>query len=128
MSNYIAPTHHYLTVILALLYLYLAIRFFRNKNRKATTLDRVIAHAARYILLIVYVSGIVMSLSLGMMVSRLHHIMSLIPAFLMVGIRYVPLLTRKKNSSTIYAWLFVILFILMIALGLTSVPSRLPQF
>ncbi|MBN1482905.1 hypothetical protein EH223_13305 [candidate division KSB1 bacterium] len=128
MLNYVAPAHLFLTVILALLYVYLAIRFFRNKNSKSASFDRFLAHIARYILLVVYVSGIVMSVSMGMMVSRIHHVISLVPALLMVGIRYVPLVTRRANTLKLYAWLFVFLFILMIVLGVTSRLSHVPQF
>jgi hypothetical protein len=65
---------------------------------------------------------------MGIMVSRAHLFVSLLPAILMVGIRYIPAIAGKKNKIKVYGWVFLVLGLLMIVMGLTSRISVLPTF
>ena len=128
MLDYAAPVHKFLTLLLMALYLFLAVRFFRSKTNEVSKLDQIMVHVARYSLLFVYVAGLVLNISLGKFVSQMHHLLSIAPAVLVVGTKYVPILTRKPNTLKLYAWVFTLLFILMIALGLTARITMLPKF
>ncbi len=128
MLDFAAPAHKFLTLLLMALYLFLAIRFFRSKTDEVSKLDQILVHVARYSLLFVYIAGLVLNISLGKFVSQMHHLLSIFPAVLVVGTKYVPILTRKPNTLKFYAWVFTLLFILMIALGLTARITMLPKF
>lgn len=127
MENYIVPAHLGLTLITMALYLLFAIRFFRKKDIDISAGERTLIQVARYGLLMLYLTGLFMSVTFGMSVHKLHHAISILPAILVVGIRYLPVLTRRDNSARTYAWLFAILFVLMLVIGATSRWSP-PQF
>ena len=128
MLQYVTPAHSILTVVLFLLYLFLAYRFFNKKNGEVTGADRLLAQIARYSLLLIYVTGILMYVSMGIVVSRVHLVVSLLPAILMVGIRYIPSIAGEKNKMKVYGWVLLVLGFLMIVMGLTSRISVLPTF
>lgn len=128
MLDYVAPTHGILTLVLMAIYLYLAIRFFLSKTEEASFLDRFFVQFARYSLLLVFISGLLMYMSMGKFVSTTHQLISIIPAILVVGTKYLPILTRKPNTLRTYAWVFSLLFILMIILGITARYMKMPQF
>jgi len=127
MFEYAAPVHSYLTILLLVLYLYLTIRFFRSKNN-VSTLDRFLVQVARYVLLLVYIAGLVLYISLSKFVSQAHHLLSNIPAVLVVGVKYLPYITRKPNSLKIYAWVFTLLLISIIILAISAKISMMPEF
>jgi uncharacterized membrane protein SirB2 len=120
MENYIVPVHIGLTLVTAALYLFFTIRFFRNQDDKIRTGDRVLIQVARYTLLMLYLSGLFMSVTFGMDVHKLHHVISFLLAIIVVGIRYLPLLTKRQNSLRTYAWMFAILFVLIFVTALSS--------
>lgn len=128
MSDFAAPAHGILTLVLMTLYLYFAIRFFRLKTDEVSALDQFLVQVARYTLLLIFISGLLMNMVLGTFVSKAHHIISLIPAVLVVGVKYLPLLRRKDNTVKTYAWLFAFLFVLMIALGISATLMTMPKF
>ena len=128
MLDYAAPAHGILTLVLMALYLVLAIRFFRSKSPEISFLDTFLVQIARYVLLTVFITGLLMNMLNGAFVSKAHHIISIIPAILIVGIKYVPQLTRKENTKTTYAWLFAILLVLMIILAISARIMMFPKF
>jgi hypothetical protein len=110
------------------IYPVLSIRLFRSTREEATPLESLLVQIARYTLLLVFISGLVLNITLGKFVSQSHHILSIFAAIMVVGPKYLPYITRKPNTLKTYAWVFLILFILMIALGITAQFSTLPQF
>jgi hypothetical protein len=128
MLEFAAPAHGILTLVLMALYLVLAIRFFRSKTHEASLLDQFLVQIARYTLLLIFISGLILNMLSGAFVSKAHHIISIVPALLVVGIKYLPQLRRKANTIRTYAWLFVILFGLMILLAISAKLMTMPQF
>ena len=127
MEKYLLPLHLILTLVLMLLYLYFSIRFFRKTNIDISVGERLLVQLARYGLLTLYFTGLFLSVTYGFMVHKLHHAASIFPALIVVGIRYVPLVTKRENSPRTYAWMFAILFVLMLLIGLTSKLPALPR-
>ena len=126
MQNYIASTHWIATLALMALYLILAIRFFQKKNNDITALDSGLTQIARFGFMLVYITGLFMSVTLGRLVHNAHHVISLLPVLVIFGIRFLPTFTKKENSATTYAWMFIFMFILMLIVGITSKLSILP--
>ncbi len=95
MLDYTAPAHGLLTYFLMVLHLVLAVRFFRSSRDEATTLDRVLVQVVRYALLLVFISGLVLNITLSQLVSQVHQIISIIPAVIVVGAKCLPHITHK---------------------------------
>jgi len=127
MFDYAAPVHSYLTILLLVLYLYLAVHFFRSKDN-VSALDRFLVQVARYSLLLVYIAGLVLNITLNKFVSQTHHILSIVPAVLVVGVKYLPYITRKPNTLKTYAWVFSLLVVLLVALAISAKISMMPEF
>ncbi|MBN1560406.1 hypothetical protein JW998_09160 [candidate division KSB1 bacterium] len=126
MEHSIVPVHLILTLGIAALYLFFAIRFFREQDDKISAVDRALIQVTRYALLMLYLTGLFMTVTFGMTVHKLHHMISILPAIGVVGIRYLPLLTKRPNTLRTYAWTFAILFVLVLVTALSSRWSALP--
>ena len=128
MQHYINPAHWIITLVLIVFYLVLAILFFLKKNDDVSAFDRALAQVVRFGLLIAYITGLFKTVTLGQLVHTAHHIVSAIPLFIIFGIRFLPSLTKTENTTKTYAWMFLILAVLMVIIGLTSKLSVIPTF
>jgi len=126
MEQIILLSHRILPILLVIGYAILFIRFFRNPHGDPAPVDTVIAYAMRYLLVLLYVSGLLMSYYLGLLVNRVHHVLSLIPLIGLIFIRYIPKLFRKGLYLKTYAWFFLALFIFIIVISLTARLSYFP--
>lgn len=128
MENYLAPLHGIFSLALLALYAVLAVRFFRKKDDGVNLLDRMLAQMARFGLLLVYLTGLYLNVTLGRMVHSAHHLSSLLPIVVVFGIRFWPSIVNKENTPKTYAWMFAILFVLMLIIGVTTRLNVLPSF
>ena len=118
MDTYINTTHGITAVLLLLIYVILAAHMFRRKAEQFGSLDRAPAHIAR---LLVYLSGLVMSYSLGRILKPAHYVLGLLPIVLLLGVRYAPRSFPAQREKA-YARLFAALFVFIL---LTSLSSQL---
>lgn len=126
MDYYFDITHGATAVLLLLIYLILAARMFRTKIKRFGSLDRALAQIARLALLLVYLSGLIMSYSLGRMVHPAHYVIGLLPILLLLGVRYAPRSFPAQREKA-YARLFAALFIFILLACLSSQLTILPK-
>ena len=127
MEKYIELSHFWGTLVLLSLYLLLAILLFRKKENGIGGLNRMIAHIARFALLLVYLSGMFLSVTLGRIVHVAHHVISALPILVLVGHRYLPERFKSENSNRTFAWIFAVLFLLVLVTAVTSRLNILPK-
>ncbi len=127
MEQIVLYSHRIIPVLLMIGYAVLFIRFFRNPHGDPAPVDTAMAYAMRYLLILLYVSGLLMSYYLGLLVNRVHHVLSLVPLIGLIFIRYIPKLFRKDIYLKTYAWFFLILFIFILVISLTARLSYFPQ-
>ena len=127
MENYIETGHSIGTAVLLVLYLVLSILLFNNKSGGLGAGNRALAQAARFTLLIVYISGLFLSITLGKIVHNAHHVLSVLPIVVLFSIRFLPDRFQSENKNRYYAWLFAALFILTLIAGISSRLNILPK-
>jgi len=111
MESFIETMHGVAAILLLLIYLLLAARMFRAKVERFSSLDRAPAQIARLVLLLVYLSGLIMSYSLGRIVHPAHYVIGLLPIVVLLGVHYAPQSFPAQREKA-YARLFAALFML----------------
>ena len=115
------------TIALLLLYLILALVLFRKKESGIGILSKALAQVARFALLLVYLSGLFLTVTLGRIVNNAHHVLSALPV---IAFLLIPFLTghfQKEQKNKVYAWLFAILFLLILFTAISSYLTILPK-
>jgi cytochrome bd-type quinol oxidase subunit 2 len=127
MEKCIEPMHGIGTIALLLLYLILALVLFRKKESGIGILSKALAQVARFALLLVYLSGLFLTVTLGRIVNNAHHVLSALPV---IAFLLIPFLTghfQKEQKNKVYAWLFAILFLLILFTAISSYLTILPK-
>jgi hypothetical protein len=111
MKNFIAPLHVVMSMALLLGYGWLIIRFSRKEGSDKTTgLEKGIAHLVRLFLLLIYLTGLLMTIPLYRKVNPLHHYAALLPVAVLFIFQMVPML-KVRNVYKVYGWMFLLLII-----------------
>lgn len=127
METIITLSHTFLTVLLLAGYAFLGVRFLRKTEDKTSVGERTMAQFVRVALLLLYLSGLLMSTNLQLSVHRWHHIASLAPVVVLLGFQFLPYLRKKPNGAKAYGVLFVILFVLILIVSATSLLNIVPK-
>jgi len=129
MEKWIGASHAAATVVLVLGYIYLLLMFRRKEDSSPVTLgENIVAYLVRFVLLLLYVSGLILTTSIGRPVHRVHHYVSLLPVAVLLLFQLLPAFKREKRSFRQYSWLFLALAISVIITALTSRFGTLPRF
>jgi len=128
MEQIMGIAHGILTAALLAGYLWLFYRFRRKTDETVIRLDRTLAQIVRFSLLLVYLSGLYMSVTLSRMVHPLHHILSALPVVVLLGIQFYPTLSKKEMTIKAYTWTFILMFFLILLTAISSTLSDMPQF
>ena len=127
MEQTISLSHIFLTILLLAGYGFLGYRFVRKTENRTNAAERVIAKFVRVALLLLYLSGLLLSTNFRVSVHRWHHIASLLPIAVLLGFQVLPYLRRKENTANAYGKLFIILGILVLIVSITSFLNIVPQ-
>jgi hypothetical protein len=112
--------HPILTVMLLALYAVLVYRFLFMKLEELAAIDTVLIQSARFILLALYLTGLVMSINLGRWVSSWHHTLSLIPVAVLFFFQFLPSVRQKLLTIRTFGWMFLLLFLVVITISLSA--------
>lgn len=127
MERYIELLHPIGTLALLIIYLVLAISLYRRKKQGIGGINRALAQLGRFGLVVVYFSGLFLSITLGRIVHTAHHILSALPILALYLIRFLPERFTTEKANKTYAWFFAILCLLLLLVGITAHLSILPK-
>jgi hypothetical protein len=104
MTMWIKTAHPLFSLVLFFLYLALAVRLKRQNDLKP--LDTALAQAARLLLLLIYLTGLIMSMNLGIWVPSRHHYASLLPVFILLIFQVLPSFFGRGVNIQNAVWMF----------------------
>jgi hypothetical protein len=104
MTMWIKTAHPLFSLVLFFLYLALAVRLKRQNDLRP--LDTALAQAARLLLLLIYLTGLIMSMNLGIRVASWHHYASLLPVFVLLIFQVLPSLFGRGVHIQNAVWMF----------------------
>ena len=120
MLQWASDLHPILTVLLLLFYAVLIYRFLFRELEELAAIDTVLIQSARFTLLALYLTGLVMSMNLGRWVSSWHHYLSLIPVAVLFFFQFLPSVRQKLLTIKTFGWMFLLLFIMIIIISLSA--------
>ena len=117
MVRPLTTLHLSLALVLIAGYAFLALREFRARTYRAYEI--VLAQLLRFSLLLAYLTGLLLSMNAGRMVSQRHHLLSLSPAAVILCFQVIPRTIGKEIGRIGAAIMFAAmsLAILLIALS-----------
>ncbi len=116
----IKTLHPIIAIILIGGYLYLGLRLLRKKESHLTTLETTLAQVVRISLLLAYLTGLMMSMNLGLRVPAIHHYVSLIPVVIIFFFQFLPQYLKKDIGIKGAAWMFLAMFLTVIVIAFSS--------
>ena len=128
METWIVRGHAVLTVLLIFLYVSIIIRLFRSKAETPTAADRTMGHVARLSLLLLYITGLLMSVQFNIFVSPVHHYTSLLPILVILLFQFVPAMRGRGDSPRAQAYTFIAMLIVVSLIAASAHLSIAPKF
>jgi len=116
----IRTLHPIIAVILIAGYLYLGWRFLRKKENHLTTIEATLAQVVRISFLLAYLTGLLMSMNLGLRVPVIHHYASLIPVVIIFFFQFLPQLLKKDIGIKGAGWMFLTMLFAVIVIAFSS--------
>lgn len=119
MTPAILFLHRLLPFILSAGYIWL---FFRlRKNRKQPEpLDVAVAQGVRVLLLMMYLTGLIMSMNLKMPVANSHHMLSLAPVVVFFIFQFLPQLLKRQISARTLGIMFLTLLVSVVLISISG--------
>jgi hypothetical protein len=120
MLSWIGPAHHVLAIVLLVLYALLSYRLWTKSEEELTSLESTLIQTARLLLLVIYLTGAILSINMGVHVARIHHWVSLTPVLILFFFQFLPGLLRKGPGTRFYAIMFLLMALTIIAISITG--------
>ncbi len=120
MLSWIEPAHALLAVILLVLYVLLSFRLWKKSEEELTSLEMTLIQAARMLLLVMYLTGAVLSINMGVHVARIHHWVSLVPVVILFFFQFLPGLLKNNPGTRFYAVMFLLMALAIVAISITG--------
>ena len=120
MQNLALIAHKVLSYFLIAAYVFLAIRFYIRRRKKFEPMDATLSQTVRISLLLVYLSGLLLSMNYGNYVERLHHYSSLLPVAIMLISQIVFRFIRSEMNSLGYAIMTAIMAIVILYISISG--------
>jgi hypothetical protein len=120
MHQTLKLAHPILAGLLIAGYIFLIIRLKRKNSESLQPFEVAVAQTVRITLLLLYFTGLFMSINLRMYVTRVHHYSSLLPVVVIFAFQFLPTLRKKSLSMQDYLYLFTALLIAVVAIALTA--------
>ena len=114
--NLVKTLHPILALFLLFAYPLLAWLFRKDKITPSMI---ALAQTVRFVFLGLYLTGLIMTMNLHIAVNRWHHYLSLLPVLIILFFQLLPTL-RKQTSEKMYVWMFFLMFVAVIAIGLAA--------
>ncbi|MBN1540860.1 hypothetical protein JW992_01860 [candidate division KSB1 bacterium] len=118
MSETLGLLHAVLAGAALVFYFFLGIRLVRRKEERITPGETVVAQAARISMLLLYLSGLILSFNLQRPVAFAHHLASLLPVAVLFAFQFLPALLKKQLSVRATGWMFLCQFIAFVVISL----------
>ena len=112
--------HPVIAIALLIGYGFLSIRLFLQKGETLDPINRFLSQVVRFSLLVAYLSGLVMSMNLGLWAPKFHHYASLFPVVVMFILQFVPQFLQKQISIRAYALFYLGMFVSILIISLSS--------
>ncbi len=128
METWVVRGHAVLAILLIFLYIAIIIRLFRGKAETATAGERAMGHVARLSLLLLYVTGLLMSVQFNIFVSPVHHYASLLPILVILLFQFIPALRGQGDSPRAQAYTFIAMLIAVSLIAASAHLSIAPKF
>ena len=120
MTDILVHLHPVLAAAALVFYLILGVRLLRSSKEQLTPGETVLAQAARISMLLIYLSGLVLSYNLHLHVASGHHIASLLPVAVLFGFQFLPGLFNRQISLKAAGWMFLCLFFAFLIISGTA--------
>ncbi len=119
MTPAILILHRWLPFILVPGYFWLFSRLKTNKNQ-LEPLEVAVAQGVRILLLVMYMTGLVMSINLKRPVSESHHLLSLAPVVVFFVFQFLPQLLKRQITTRTLAFMFLALLLSVVTISITG--------
>jgi hypothetical protein len=120
METTIKIAHPVLVLILIAGYAFLIYRFRKSSSEHMQPIEITIAQVVRFALLLVYFTGLFMSVNYRMFVSKTHHYASLAPVLVLAVFQFLPIIRRKEHQPVEYFYFFSALLVTVAVISLTA--------
>jgi hypothetical protein len=120
MNTTIKIAHPVLVLILIAGYSFLIYRLYKKKNQDMQPFEVMVAQVVRIAFLLVYFSGLVLSVNFRLPVSRVHHYASLVPVVILAVFQFLPFIRKKNVQTTEYFYFFIYLLIAVLVISVTA--------
>ncbi len=118
MTLLIKTAHPVLSGILFLIYFALFLRLRKQNDLKP--LDTALAQGARLLLLLVYLTGLIMTMNLGIWVRSWHHYASLLPVGVLLIFQVLPNLFNRAMTVKNAIWMFAAMGVAVLIISFTA--------
>jgi len=120
MYQMMRALHPGLTILLLLLYTLLAWRWWTMKGAPPSPLIKTLAHSARLMLLLLYLSGFMLFNGYRLPVSELHHYASLLPVAIIFLFQFLPSLFRRPLPEKWQSVMWMCLFLTIVVIAVST--------
>ena len=120
MISSLTVLHPILTVLAFGIYAGLYIRFVRKPDPRLSALEITLAHLARFSLLGLYLTGLLLSMNFHKPVHEWHHYASLIPVGVLFIFQFLPGMKNQNPTIKQVKWMFLFLALSMILISMTA--------
>jgi len=120
METFLKIGHPVLAALLLVLYFLLSYRFFKKGDGNPRLTEVTLAQAARIFLLLIYLTGLIMSMNLKIHVYRNHHYASILPVFVIFIFQFLPGLFGKQLDNKGNAMMFLSMLVAILIISITA--------
>jgi hypothetical protein len=119
MYHLMRQIHPIIAALLLISYTLLAWRWWTLKETKLSPLYRTLAHTSRFLLLVLYMDGLLLSNVFRLPVSEWHHYSSLLPVLVMLVFQVLPGLFKYELDNKGKSWMWITMLVSMVVISLS---------
>lgn len=116
----IRSAHPILTILLLVIYALLAWRWWTLQDQKLGPWFKTLYHIARFLLLLLYMNGLLLFMLMRLPVPDWHHYTSLLPVVVIFIFQFLPSVLRRPISSRGQSYMCLAMLVSLILIALSS--------
>jgi hypothetical protein len=116
----IRSAHPILTILLLCLYAALAWRWWTLQDEKLSPWFKTLQHIARFLLLLLYMNGLLLYMLMRLPIPDWHHYTSLLPVAVIFIFQFLPSVLRRPISSRGQSYMCMAMLVSLILISLSS--------
>ncbi len=117
MYQFTLKLHPILTILLLVIYAFLAWRWWTLKEKRPSVLMRTLAHVSRFFLLLLYLDGFMLTNYQRLPVGEYHHLAALLPVLVIFFFQFLPSLLKKPLTAKKQGLMWMAMFVCIIIIA-----------